>query len=144
MFAILGFGYQRFTYPGDAEDWRAGRQFPLTDFFFCDVFQTLLVMGVILLPSVYIPMIRWPGETGMTKRDKHHHMQQILRDLGACVVLGCSGFLAYRFFLATDVQLLDMADGPLGTFAPVAGFLTAILVLFPLVMVPWAFVHTAD
>ncbi|KAF9915415.1 hypothetical protein FBU30_002027, partial [Linnemannia zychae] len=57
--AILGMGYNRFMYPSDYVAWRAGMTFPLTDFFTCRMFFTLLSMGVVLIPAAYIPCYLW-------------------------------------------------------------------------------------
>ncbi|KAG0057248.1 hypothetical protein BGZ83_000661, partial [Gryganskiella cystojenkinii] len=48
--AILGMGYNRFMYPMRWQEWQAGKEYPLTDFFFSRMLVTLLGMGVVLLP----------------------------------------------------------------------------------------------
>ncbi len=49
-------------YPGSNEDWNKGKQYPLMDFFGCEVFFTLLAMGVVLLPFLYYPLVTWPKQ----------------------------------------------------------------------------------
>ncbi|ORZ22707.1 hypothetical protein BCR41DRAFT_420480 [Lobosporangium transversale] len=68
--AILGMGYNRFMYPSDYVAWRAGLQYPLTDFFTSRILFTLLSMGVILLPAVYIPVYVWLKGTLIRPGDK--------------------------------------------------------------------------
>ena len=48
-----GTGYTRFFYPGTGYQWQAHVPFPITDFFTCPVFFTLLGMGVVFIPSYF-------------------------------------------------------------------------------------------
>jgi len=60
MFAILSFGYDRFLYAGTLEEWRSGVKYPLMDFFHSQIFYTLLVMGIFVIPPLYYAHITWP------------------------------------------------------------------------------------
>jgi hypothetical protein len=48
-----GTGYKPFFYPGTGNDWQSGVSYPITAFFTCPVFSTLLGMGVILVPTYF-------------------------------------------------------------------------------------------
>jgi hypothetical protein len=58
MFFILifgwdGTGYKRFFYAGTGEDWHAGVQFSILDFFSSPTFYSLLGLGVAFLPTYF-------------------------------------------------------------------------------------------
>ena len=59
MFGILGFGYRRFLYAGTGAEWVADKKYLAADFFHSDVFCTLCAMGVIVIPLLIVPQIKW-------------------------------------------------------------------------------------
>ena len=64
MFFILvhgwdGTGFRRFFYSGDIVQWRAGVEYPIYAWFYSDVALTLYVMGLILLPVLFLTVSRW-------------------------------------------------------------------------------------
>jgi len=70
MFAILSFGYDRFMYPGTLEEWRRGVKYSLSDFFHCQVFYTLLIMGLFVIPPLFYAIIMWPAGPKMNSDRK--------------------------------------------------------------------------
>ncbi|XP_070553917.1 uncharacterized protein [Ptychodera flava] len=76
MFAILTLGYDRFLYAGTLEEWRAGKKYPLTDFFYCEVFYTLLVMAIFVLPPLFYAMSIWPTDVAINKQRKWTMIKQ--------------------------------------------------------------------
>lgn len=76
MFLILGIGWRRFTYAGTFEEWHQGNdawfqfvwgqqpvvKYSVTDFFSCEIFWTLIGMGVIVGPAMIIPLFKWVKE----------------------------------------------------------------------------------
>ncbi len=63
MFFILifgwdGTGYKRFFYAGTGEDWHTQVPHAITDFFGAEIFYTLVVMGLVLIPT-YIWLVNY-------------------------------------------------------------------------------------
>lgn len=75
MFAILTFGYDRFIYAGSLEDWRKGVRYYVEDFFTSEVFFTLLVMSVFVLPPLYYAMTIWPSGPSMNQERRSELLQ---------------------------------------------------------------------
>ena len=71
MFAILGFGYDRFLFPSTFDEYyKDVHDHPeFVEFFKCDVFYTLLAMGVILVPMLYYPIFAWNQHTKQEMRE---------------------------------------------------------------------------
>lgn len=142
MFAILGIGYQRFTYAGDANDWAEGREFTLLEFFSSPVFLALAVMSAFVVPALLLPAYTWPRATGMLPGDKQEHLDNIRRDIVVAVVAVTAAFTAWHL-AATDAQLAQVADGPLGSWAPLAGFYAACAAFYPLTLAAFVLAPTA-
>ncbi len=74
MVVILTMGWRRFIYAGTFEDWNGNipnwhsyiaeplRQYALTDFFSSHIFWSLVAMGIIAVPAIFIPIIKWAKE----------------------------------------------------------------------------------
>ena len=54
-----GTGFKRFTYTGTYEEFVTGIHYPITNFFSSPVFYTLLVMGLVLIPTYTYLVITW-------------------------------------------------------------------------------------
>lgn len=54
-----GTGFKRFTYTGTYEDFVSGVKYPWIHFFTSDVFYTLVVMGMILIPTYVYLVSQW-------------------------------------------------------------------------------------
>lgn len=71
---ILSIGWRRFTYAGTFEDWNGNisswysyipepvKQYAITDFFSSHIFWALIGMGVIFVPAMVIPILKWLNE----------------------------------------------------------------------------------
>ncbi len=122
--AILGMGYARFLYSGDHVAWRAGQARPYLAFFGCEVFLTLVAMGVVLLPggrglraaastaaapltpvcaAIYLPQRRWFAETclarggGSADRARAHQgavLRHVAKAYALCTALVALGYTA--------------------------------------------------
>jgi len=124
MFGILGFGYKRFMYAGTLEEWRSGKTYPLVDFFDCEVFYTLLVMGLVIIPGLYYPLIKWPVEKKLEPAGEHY-LKYFLTSTALATIIGSIGFLVYVSFIATTQEKLQMSHGFASFYAPLVGFLSA-------------------
>lgn len=58
-----GTGFKRFTYTGTYEEFSSGVTYPWFYFFNSPVFYTLLVMGLILIPSYFYLVLKWRKES---------------------------------------------------------------------------------
>ena len=54
-----GTGFKRFTYTGTYEEFVKGVHYPMSDFIGSPVFYTLLVMGLVLVPTYTYLVISW-------------------------------------------------------------------------------------
>ncbi|KAG0372501.1 hypothetical protein BGX24_000161 [Mortierella sp. AD032] len=151
--AILGMGYNRFMYPSDYVDWRAGLTFPLTDFFTSRMIFTLLSMGVILIPAAYIPCFIWmKNETLLAPGDKSRFFLTCIFYILQGVTLVSSLFGAYivRFhekapdatFFSDLSDLFDNGDffNRNSKWSPLVGFWVAETAVMALVFLPIVFV----
>lgn len=71
---ILSIGWRRFTYAGTFEDWNGNitewysylalpiKQYAITDFFSSHIFWALIGMGVVFIPTLVIPILKWLNE----------------------------------------------------------------------------------
>ncbi|TPX61570.1 hypothetical protein SpCBS45565_g07226 [Spizellomyces sp. 'palustris'] len=147
--AILGMGYYRFTYPGTHRDWNAGITFPMTQFVFSPVFNTLLAMGIIFVPVIYYLMYSLASETfqELSKRQaatnvsisagqiKKGVLSYILRTAVVdFIAISCAWGLAMNTQYVDDVSYFE--HGWAGKYAPLVGFAVGHLVVFGLVLVP--------
>jgi hypothetical protein len=107
MFAILSFGYDRFLYAGTMEQFKKGYKFPVVDFFATEVFYTLLVMSVFVIPPLYYAMSQWPAGPRMTDDRKTRMIRDAVKPylrLSGLVVTGflilyASGYLPRRWHI---------------------------------------------
>lgn len=53
VFGWDGTGYKRFFYAGTGEQWHNGVEMPLTDFFTSQIFYSLLILGVVFVPTYF-------------------------------------------------------------------------------------------
>jgi hypothetical protein len=53
IFGWDGSGFRRFLYAGTGEEWHSGVSYPLTAFFTCSVFFSLLGLGVVFTPTYF-------------------------------------------------------------------------------------------
>ena len=53
IFGWDGAGYRRFFYAGTGEEWHSGVNYPISAFFSCSVFFSLLGLGVVFLPTYF-------------------------------------------------------------------------------------------
>ncbi|KJE93597.1 hypothetical protein CAOG_04358 [Capsaspora owczarzaki ATCC 30864] len=145
MFSILGFGYRRFLYPASGEEWYAGHYYPLVDFFTSDVFFTLLVMGVPILPGLWIPCYVWLSENRYTKAEKSSILWVLFRTWAVLLGLGTVGFAVYIaavHFLGRNVSLLPFSAAFHSSVVwyewlyPLVGFYVANVALFAVSSLP--------
>jgi hypothetical protein len=148
MFGILGFGYRRFLYAGTEEDWAAGVKYPLASFFECNVFYTLLGMGVVIIPGLYYPILLWPKYCGNTSRENRAVLKHIVVTFAISLVIGVAAYCGWVHFFATSAekQYLVMNDfdfeyrGTLvkfGYYSPVVAFVIAEVAFMSLVFFPF-------
>ena len=52
-------GFKRFTYTGTYEEFAQGVSYPMSDFVGSPVFYTLLVMGLVLVPTYTYLVMTW-------------------------------------------------------------------------------------
>eukprot|EP00756_Hemistasia_phaeocysticola_P044773 Hpha_TRINITY_DN1855_c0_g1::TRINITY_DN1855_c0_g1_i1::g.170425::m.170425 len=93
FFGILGFGYGRFLYPGYAEDWAKQREYHWKDFLFCQTFNSLIGLGVFVLPALCVPL-KWLSE-GVPARVRSRDNKTILMGLAFNLVIQAVGYYAY-------------------------------------------------
>eukprot|EP01063_Lacrimia_lanifica_P016607 TRINITY_DN23156_c0_g1_i1.p1 TRINITY_DN23156_c0_g1~~TRINITY_DN23156_c0_g1_i1.p1 ORF type:complete len:280 (+),score=100.13 TRINITY_DN23156_c0_g1_i1:50-889(+) len=62
MFSILGFGYGRFLYAGDGEDWLARKEYHILDFIGGQIFWALVGLGAFVGPAFYPPWVNWQSQ----------------------------------------------------------------------------------
>ncbi|KAF9421212.1 hypothetical protein BGZ94_008884 [Podila epigama] len=147
--AILGLGYNRFMYPSDYVDWRAGMVYPLTAFFTSRILFTLLAMGVILLPAAYIPAYIWLKETLTSPGDKSRLFFACLKYVLQGVIAVITGFTTYQitYHYRHDPNLTNVENlsalfdhGHIlsrdSKWSPLLGFLVAETVVIFLVSLP--------
>jgi hypothetical protein len=125
MFAVLGFGYRRFMYPeAEGVGWRAGRAYPLAAFFSSEVFATLLVMGLALLPALFYPQMKWFWASAHTKSDLARIERWLLEHVAAGTAVGCAAYCVFLVAASAETRA-HMSDGWAGPFAPMVGFVVA-------------------
>ena len=76
-------------------------------FFESEVFYTLLVMGIFVMPGIWIPMFQWPQQT---RTDKQVSVRAILGSWFLAVVVGVVGYVAWVEKFATPSQRLYVRD----------------------------------
>ncbi len=137
---ILGFGYRRFLYNGTAEQFQAGEQIDMIDWFGGRVFKALLAMGVVLLPAYFVPMAAWIGEslpTAEAKRGVLQHMVTLVARLWALV---CAVFVlgvpTVDALVGTSLTTY-LVDGWASWLAPLVGFTVATVFVFAVVAIPF-------
>ncbi|KAG0347304.1 hypothetical protein BG004_008046 [Podila humilis] len=108
--AILGLGYNRFMYPSDWVEWRAGVVYPLTAFFTSRILFTLLAMGVVLLPAAYIPCFLWLKDTLTVPGDKSRMLFACINYILQGVVTVITGFTAYQVYYHKNDPSLSTTD----------------------------------
>jgi len=151
MFGILGFGYKRFLYPGDAAQWNYGTEFRLVDFFKSEIFFTLLIMGIFILPPLYYPLVSWPLEAINTKTGDQRGLAYIrlayyncLKSFLACIAVGIVGYESY-LLASSDKERYRLTDrrelSLFGMHAALVGFLVAQLVFGLLVVLPLLYIE---
>jgi len=141
MFAILGLGYARFLYAGTSDDWKAGRVFPLTAWFSSEVFFTLLVMGIPMLPGLWGPMWYWAG--GCTATEKAETVRQLFVSTFRALFAGAVLYTGWIEFVADPQWRSYLSDGPFRYYAPLVGYFVAnfafmLVAYWPLVLLPIA------
>jgi len=134
MFAILGFGYARFLYIGTTEQWRQGITFPLQSWFHSEVFYTLCVMGIAILPAIYYPMFAWPQRSYAEKQDLKQFFVNIF---SLYCSLGVVFFFIYLYVFGAE-ERNRLSDGSrFGEYVSLIGYgawelLGGILIGFPI------------
>ncbi len=148
MFTILGLGYCRFLYAGDASDWARGVKFPLTAWFGGEVFITLCVMGIPMLPGLWGPMLYWAG--GCTTQEKRELTRHVTFATLRAIAIAAAGYLVFVWFIASDAQRAYLGSGgeslvgPFGYYAPVIGLLVANSVFMVVALWPLFVLSTDD
>jgi len=130
---ILGFGYARFLYNGTSTEYRANVDKPMLDWFGGPVFRTLLVMGVVLLPAYFAPVVQWLQASLRTKARWDETQSHV-------VTVVVRFFLVVTIAFVVGVPLCDLlcgghirahlTHGPVGWFAPLIGFAVAYALVF--------------
>ncbi|KAF9584439.1 hypothetical protein BGW38_006456 [Lunasporangiospora selenospora] len=151
--AILGMGYNRFMYPSDYVAWRAGTEYPLTDFFTSRILYTLLAMGVVLIPAAYIPCYIWfKNQTLLRHGDKSRLIITCLYFAlqGVWVISAVFGGYQIRNFVKDPQlsyvenmwRLFDSGDilNRNSKWSPLLGFWVAELLVMFLVALPVFFI----
>jgi len=155
MFSILGFGYKRFLFAGNENDWRDylitnQTHHKILDFFHCEVFITLLVMGIFIIPPLYYSIIYWPI---VSSSEKYSTILYFIFEIIKIIIIGSLVYAIYIFYLATPHQLSDLSSlndfdflmdqfdlkFPLGHWSPLVGFIFAEIGFFLLVLLPFLF-----
>jgi hypothetical protein len=145
FFAILGMGYSRFLYAGDVADWAIGRPYPYLAFFQSEVFFALVVMGVFLLPALYVPTIVWFAQSYPTREAQRRVTMHVLHTTAQAILAISAGFTLYIYTVYDAAGREKISEGPYGPFAPLVGFYVAMTVgYFPLVVAPYALIDTAS
>lgn len=148
MFGILGFGYKRFTYTGNAKDWVSGKEFPIILFFQSPVFFTLLWMGVAIIPALYYPIITWPKSCGSTYKENRRVFWHLILTSFLGVLFGglCYAFWLNVFATPSQIIYVTMSDfdfmwkGKLivfGPYSPLVGYFIAQISFTSLVLFPF-------
>ena len=148
MFGILGFGYKRFTYAGNAADWAAGVEYPIKHFFTSRVFYTLLSMGTVFLPTLFYPIIFWPKNCGSKKPETRAAFRRLLLTAFLEVLFAALIYAMCIYYFATPEQIeyLTMTDFDFvykthvvifGAYSPLVGFLIAETVFLSVTLFPF-------
>jgi len=150
MFGILGFGYRRFTFAGNSEDWESGTDYPFIEFIYSKVFSSLLIMGLFIIPTLYYPIISWPAACGSTKSENKIVFRRILLTAFLAILIGAIGYFIWLQYISTPEQALycTMKDFDFeyegqkfifGAYSPLVGYFITqltfwIIVLFPFLL----------
>ena len=138
MFAILGFGYDRFLYPYSYNEYHKNyfNRPKLYLFFNCNVFYTLLIMGIILIPLIYYPIFKW---NQLTQNELIKIKWFVIKYVYLCMILFIIGYIIFiNYYCDIENQLfyIDKRIKFAGVYAPIVGFVTFIHSLFLLALVP--------
>eukprot|EP01061_Rhynchopus_euleeides_P000715 TRINITY_DN10519_c0_g1_i1.p2 TRINITY_DN10519_c0_g1~~TRINITY_DN10519_c0_g1_i1.p2 ORF type:complete len:281 (+),score=121.25 TRINITY_DN10519_c0_g1_i1:81-923(+) len=125
MFAILGMGYGRFLYPGTTEDWAARKEYTLKDVPFSDIFNALLVMSVVFVPTLLVPQLSWLSRvsSNVVAKDRAVIIGSYFFSLAAQSVL----FMAYINYFGEEEShrirtgfgmRIPVAEARFGAYAP--------------------------
>jgi len=125
MFTILGLGYSRFLYAGDADDWAKSKIFLYTDFFNSRVFYTLLVMGVVVLPAFMIPIHMWTVEGGYDGKYRKKLISHIIFSIFRAVIISSLCYVIYVELIASSAMRVYLSEGVFGRYAPLMGLIVA-------------------
>jgi len=162
MFSILGFGYKRFLFSGNENDWlhyleKNETHFVIADFFLSEVFITLLVMGIFILPPIYYAIIYWPV---ISTKEKLQNILSMIWEIFKIIFIGSLVYAIFILYVATPNQLallsslkdfdflLDRFEiQNISTFShwsPLIGFVCAEIAFFSLVILPHIFTTTVN
>ena len=136
MFAILGFGYHRFLYPSTYDEFSQNVSYSLFSFFTCNVFFTLLEMGVILIPLLYYPWYQW-SQFNSLQLSKIRSF--ILKEVFFLLCIICLGYVAFIHGYCDQEMQNYFQDERMqfaGIYAPMVAFVVAINSLFLLAIIP--------
>jgi len=143
MFSVIGFGYRRFLYTQSGEEWSQDMQTnyhaPLEnvifDFFWSNILKTLVAMGVIILPALFGPQLKWYWRSGKKYSDQVRLWNELVSYWTTGLSLGSLGFVLYMFLLNDAVGRDYFKDGPLGYFTPLVSFYLSQFGLFILISI---------
>ena len=148
MFTILGLGYDRFLFPFSYKEYyqrsfngygkeNAFDDIPsLESFFNCDVFYTLIKMGIILIPALYYPSFNWME---YTIQEGTHIKYFVLKVVYGYIFTIASGYYMFIRFYCNKRQQKYFNDFRLsfaGIYAPLFGYIVSMHTLFLLVLIP--------
>jgi len=133
MFTVMGFGYRRFLFAGNGDEWSQDQQTeyyaPLNevifDFLFSNILKTLVAMGAIMLPALYGPQLKWFWRSGKRYADQMLLWQDFVANWTFGISLGTLGYLIYMFLLLDSVGRNHFVDGTFGYFTPLVAFYVA-------------------
>lgn len=142
FFAVLGFGYSRMLYTGSGEDWFAGKEYPISDFFTSEMCYTILVMYPFIVFVPYYFQIKW-----FLRKIQNTYQDQLIMAKALFInwlrdVIVLSGiFLFYYYCWIGAAGRESYRSGNLGPLKPL-GYLWAFEMLFPLIyvhhwLIPW-------
>ncbi|KAJ3303803.1 hypothetical protein HDV03_003475 [Kappamyces sp. JEL0829] len=140
---ILGLGYYRFTYAGTWRDWKQSTNYAITDFVFSPVFNTLLAMGVVFLPTIFWITVKHGAKSVdlVSKLSKKPALAVVDAISGhvvkrACIdyLVGSIAWVVYMFTVYSESDRAYFSHGPVGFYAPLCGFTFAHVFVFSLLL----------
>ena len=108
---IKGFGYKRFLFAGSENEWiyyldQNETHYKIIDFFSCEVFHTLLMMGVFIIPPIYYAIIYWPV---ITRKEKYAHLFSMIFEVFKIIIIGSLVYATFILYIATPAQLSQLS-----------------------------------